>query len=68
MRKGQIVEISSNYRPNVFGQKYGVVSDPRLTGLRPILGVTIPLENGMRVKAYIPKYALKPVEKEEVTL
>ena len=68
MRKGQIVEISQGYRKNVFGQKYGVISDPRLMGLSPILGVTIPLENGMRVKAYIHRDALKPVTKEEVKL
>ena len=68
MDKGQIVEISKGYRPQVFGQKYGVISDSKLLGLSPILGVTIPLENGMRVKAYIHRDALKPVTKEEVTL
>lgn len=66
MRKGQIVEINKSYRPSIFGQAYGVVS--KVCDTRPILEIIVPLENGMRVKAYVPKYALKPVEKEEVTL
>lgn len=66
MSKGQIVEIDKSYRKSIFGQKYGVVS--KVVDLRPICEITVPLPNGMRVMAYVPRYALKPVKKEEVTL
>jgi hypothetical protein len=66
MLKGQIVEIDKSYRAGVFKQKYGVVSTCREDN--PVVVVTVPLENGMRVLANMPKYALKPVTEEEVKL
>jgi hypothetical protein len=68
MRKGQIVEINAGYRKSVLGYKYGVVSGLKFVGLGPIVEVTIPLENGMRLKAYLHSDALKPIAKEEVKL
>lgn len=68
MRKGQIVEIHKGYRKKVFGQKYGVISDLKLYGNKPILEITIPLENGMRIKADLDRGILKPIEENEVKL
>ena len=65
-KKGQVVRISPEYRKKVYGHEYGIVSGVKVSGSMPIISVTLPLPNGMRLTTDIHGTALTPITLEEV--